>query len=161
MNEVLRFNLNEPVEIRFQLEIEGALATINSIRFVILKDKLRLSFVGDYRDKNATFRFSDLEKFLDSGVYQCELEVYVGSQYFVPFVGHVELVQPVLIKAMPVISDSSTKITAIVEPNIVAKSVKIEKTESQPKLNKNLHKKLYKGMYIQSLDEAYNDRRRR
>lgn len=147
MSEILKFNLNESIEFSFQLDIEGALATINSVRFVIIKNDLRLGFVADYKDKNAIFRFTNLGRFLDAGIYPCELEVYIGSQYFVPFQGQVELTKPITISATPMIAKSVPKITVSLERDKIVKSEevaekvpteqvekveKIEKAETEP-----------------------------
>jgi len=98
------------VELRFQVDVDGAAIPITEVRLSIKSGGTKFSYVASYKNSVATFAIVGLDRFVSpGGTYDYDIEVYIGSQYFVPFNGQIELVSPVSVKVQTV---------AVVEPKV-------------------------------------------
>jgi len=94
-----RIQAGSAVEMKFQVDVDGASVPVTEVRLSMKSGRAKVSYVAEYKKNVATFSISELEKYVSPGnIYEYELEVYVGSQYFVPFKGQIELVHPVSVK---------------------------------------------------------------
>lgn len=96
----------EPIKVkigdmlRFQVDIQGASAPVNEVRFTIKNNDKKISYLGEYKGGVAKFNIMDLAKFVNPNQnYFCELEIFIGGQHFAPFSGLFEFVEMVEVKA--------------------------------------------------------------
>jgi hypothetical protein len=149
-------------ELIFHVEISGTTTPMQEIRLSFYNDGKKLSYIGDYRDSVATFKLKDIDKFLDAGMHDYELEAYVGNQYFIPFAGKIELVKPVSVSALPVLKGKEDTGEVSLKVDMISKTVtsiekdekkeivksKVERIESKPIEPKKIKKSKAKLSYI-------------
>ena len=128
----LRVSMDSNPELIFRVDVSGTTTPMQEIRLSFSSNGRKISYVGDYRDSVATFKLKDIDKFLEAGVHDYELEAYVGNQYFIPFAGKVELVKPVSVSAQPVLKGGIEDTGVSLKVDLVSKTVtSVEKDEKK------------------------------
>jgi hypothetical protein len=88
----IELKANAVSELRFQIDVEGTTVPITDLRLSIVSESMIVSFKGVLKENVAVFKVRDAESFLPARKeLPLQLEVFIGSQHFVPFVGKAAL----------------------------------------------------------------------
>lgn len=98
MERAIKVRLGEAL--KFQVDIQGTSTPVSEARFTIKIGDKKMSYVGEIKNGVVIFELLDLPKIINVGQqYACELELFIGNQYFVPFMAVFEFIEPMEIKA--------------------------------------------------------------
>ena len=139
--ETIKVKKNEHPELIFHVDVSGTSDPITEVRLTVYDEK-KVSYIGKYRDGKAHFRVDEIERYFKTGTFKYELEVFIGSQYFVPLAGDLEVSEGVkIIAEYPERIDETPKIKAQFEmkkglnpePIVKATVVKEKEKKVEPK----------------------------
>lgn len=96
-------------DLKFQVEVDGTSSPISEARLSIVLEDIKISYKGSIKEDVASFKIKDFERFAKAGKdYEFILEVFLGNQYFAPFTGKIELIEPVSVEANMVVTEQVT-----------------------------------------------------
>ncbi len=108
-------------DLKFQIDVEGTPSPTREVRLSVITDSMKISYLGKLKSNVAMFSIIGIENFIRPGqTYDFELEVYIGNQYFAPFTGKIEVVQPFSINVKVV--EQEAKVTAAIEEEVKAET---------------------------------------
>jgi hypothetical protein len=139
----------------FRVTVDGTTSPVTETRLSIAIDnKTKISYTGTLLQQVASFEIEGFDRFGKVGQkYPFFLEVFIGNQWFVPFTGELEFVNPVAVSA-------SLQGDRVVAPLITVTEVE-KSSEPKKKEKQFIQKSLPKprSPRIMTLDEASNERR--
>ncbi len=119
-----------PSQLRFQVDVEGTDTPVREVRLSVMTESLKVGYRGVLKENVAVFTIRDLESHVKLGqAHDFDLEVYVGSNYFAPYSGKIEVVQPVSVSVSEV-GSSPMKVEATlnrVDSKVIVENVSDKK----------------------------------
>jgi len=129
--ETIELKLDEDNELAFSVIIEGTKGEPAKVRFVIEDSDMSIGFPGRV-DEAGEVRVDvpSLKKMMNEGTYRGKLEVIAEERFFEPLTFNVDLKQALKVEAsISTGKKSSSGISVIAKPKVVAKPTIVEKSE--------------------------------
>lgn len=140
--ETIELKLDEDNELAFSVIIEGTKGEPARVRFIIEDSDMSVGFPGRVDEAGEVkVDVPSLKKMMNEGTYRGKLEVIAEERFFEPLTFNVDLKQALKVEAsISTGKKSSSGISVIAKPKIVAKSTIVEKSETpeikQPEIPK-------------------------
>ncbi len=136
----IRLKSNESKTLEFGMEIDGTKNDPN-LRFIIETENAHYMFPGRFEDDKAIIdmpKLNTIVESIDAGEYDARIEVIIDDNFYEPWSGSIDIVNPVEIKMedVPNLKESKKKVTIAVTEGCSTKKAKKDTTTKAKKATK-------------------------